>query len=110
MKTFHWAPREGMQSSVSPSVTVVKFGDGYEQRRPSGLNHKLINFQLVFRTTSEESRKALDSFLLEHGGCRAFLWIPPKYNRTIRVVCREWTVTDNATYSDFSCKFEQVVI
>ncbi|EAC0751344.1 phage tail protein, partial [Escherichia coli] len=24
-------------------------------------------------------------------------------------VCREWSVTDNARYSDFSCTIEQVV-
>lgn len=109
MKTFHWAPGEGMQSSVSPSVTTIKFGDGYEQRRPTGLNHQLINFQPVFRITSDNSRTALEAFLAEHGGYKAFLWRPPKYNRTIKVVCREWSVTDNVTYSDFSCKFEQVI-
>ncbi|HFQ7235515.1 TPA: phage tail protein [Citrobacter braakii] len=109
MKTFHWAPREGMPSSVSPSVTTIKFGDGYEQRRPTGLNHQLINFQPVFRTTSDNSRTALEAFLVEHGGYKAFLWRQPKYNRTIKVVCREWSVTDNVTYSDFSCKFEQVI-
>ncbi|EED1049649.1 phage tail protein, partial [Escherichia coli] len=27
----------------------------------------------------------------------------------VRVVCREWSVTDNARYSDFSCTIEQVV-
>ncbi|EPR8968789.1 phage tail protein, partial [Escherichia coli] len=26
-----------------------------------------------------------------------------------RVVCREWSITDNARYSDFSCTIEQVV-
>ncbi|EMK2428517.1 phage tail protein, partial [Escherichia coli] len=26
-----------------------------------------------------------------------------------RGVCREWSVTDNARYSDFSCTIEQVV-
>ena len=98
-----------MPSSVSPSVTTIKFGDGYEQRRPTGLNHQLINFQPVFRITSVNSRTALEAFLTEHGGYKAFLWRPPKYNRTIKVVCREWSVTDNVTYSDFSCKFEQVI-
>ncbi|EES5347512.1 phage tail protein, partial [Escherichia coli] len=42
-------------------------------------------------------------------GYRAFLWKPPKHNRTVRVVCREWSITDNARYSDFSCTIEQVV-
>ena len=71
MKTFHWAPG-GMPSSVSPSVTTIKFGDGYEQRRPTGLNHQLINFQPVFRITSDNSRTALEAFLVEHGGYKAF--------------------------------------
>jgi phage-related protein len=69
-------------------VTTIKFGDGYEQRRPTGLNHQLINFQPVFRITSDNSRTALEAFLAEHGGYKAFLWRPPKYNRTIKVVCR----------------------
>ena len=109
MKTFNWVPREGMQSTMVPSVTTIKFGDGYEQRRPAGLNHQLLNFQPVFRVTSEEARAALEAFLSDHGGYKAFLWRPPKYNRTIRIVCREWSVTDNVVYSDFSCKFEQVI-
>ncbi|MBA1002791.1 phage tail protein, partial [Escherichia coli] len=25
------------------------------------------------------------------------------------VVCREWSITDNARYSDFSCMMEQVI-
>ncbi|EQB7038791.1 phage tail protein, partial [Escherichia coli] len=24
-------------------------------------------------------------------------------------VCREWSITDNARYSDFSCMMEQVI-
>ncbi|WP_201035761.1 phage tail protein, partial [Salmonella enterica] len=49
MKTFYWIPREGMQSSVTPAVQTVKFGDGYEQRRPAGLNFRLKSFKPVFR-------------------------------------------------------------
>lgn len=110
MKTFHWIPREGMSTSLTPKVSVVKMGDGYEQRRPTGLNSQLMTFQPVFRVTTRESRHALEAFLVDHGGYQAFLWRVPAHNRTIRVVCREWSVTDNACYSDFSCKFEQVVV
>ncbi|KNF10966.1 tail protein [Escherichia coli] len=38
IKTLHLVPREGMQVSEKPSVVRVRFGDGYEQRRPPGLN------------------------------------------------------------------------
>ncbi|PZZ84819.1 phage tail protein [Escherichia coli] len=83
IKTLHLVPREGMQVSEK--------------------------LQAVFRVTDEPTRRWLDEFLSWHGGYRAFLWRPPKHNRTVRVVCREWSVTDNARYSDFSCTIEQVV-
>ncbi len=76
---------------------------------PQGLNPQLKTFQAVFRVTDESTRRWLDEFLSWHGGYRAFLWRPPKHNRTVRVVCREWSVTDNVRYSDFSCTIEQVV-
>ncbi len=49
IKTLHLVPREGMQVSEKPSVVRVRFGDGYEQRRPTGLNPQLKTFQAVFR-------------------------------------------------------------
>ncbi|EEC9209939.1 TPA: phage tail protein, partial [Escherichia coli] len=45
IKTLHLVPREGMQVSEKPSVVRVRFGDGYEQRRPTGLNPQLKTFQ-----------------------------------------------------------------
>ncbi len=53
IKTLHLVPREGMQVSEKPSVVRVRFGDGYEQRRPTGLNPQLKTFQAVFRVTDE---------------------------------------------------------
>lgn len=84
IKTLHLVPREGMQVSEKPSVVRVRFGDGYEQRRPTGLNPQLKTFQAVFRVTDESTRRWLDEFLSWHGGYRAFLWRPPKHNRTVR--------------------------
>lgn len=107
-EVFNWLPREGMETTRKPSVITVKFGDGYEQRRAGGLNADLKTFKPVFRVTDEYSRAALGSFLSRHAGMRAFLWRPPKYNRTVRVVCREWSISDNAMYTDFNCTFEEV--
>ncbi len=63
IKTLHLVPREGMQVSEKPSVVRVRFGDGYEQRRPTGLNPQLKTFQAVFRVTDESTRRWLDEFL-----------------------------------------------
>ncbi|EBU1924278.1 phage tail protein, partial [Salmonella enterica] len=38
MKTFHWKVDPDMGVDSEPQVTVVKFGDGCEQRSPAGLN------------------------------------------------------------------------
>ncbi len=62
IKTLHLVPREGMQVSEKPSVVRVRFGDGYEQRRPTGLNPQLKTFQAVFRVTDESTRRWLDEF------------------------------------------------
>ncbi|MGL4416301.1 MAG: phage tail protein, partial [Plesiomonas shigelloides] len=41
LHTFGWAPRSAMEANHEPRVSAVKFGDGYEQRSPDGINHRL---------------------------------------------------------------------
>ncbi|OVE21903.1 tail protein [Escherichia coli] len=98
-----------MEVSEEASGVRWLYSDCDEQSRTRALNPQLKTFQAVFRVTDESTRRWLDEFLSWHGGYRAFLWRPPKHNRTVRGVCREWSVTDNARYSDFSCTIEQVV-
>lgn len=38
---FYWLPEDGMKTENKPSIKTVRFGDGYEQRSPNGLNHSL---------------------------------------------------------------------
>lgn len=106
-EVFNWIPREGMETTRKPSVITVKFGDGYEQRRAGGLNADLKTFKPVFRVTDEYSRAALDSFYPVMPGFVLFV-ASAKHNRTVRVVCREWSISDNAMYTDFNCTFEEV--
>ncbi|WP_289709328.1 phage tail protein [Escherichia coli] len=42
---FHWLPEDGMKTENKPSIKTVRFGDGYEQRSPNGLNHSLRVFR-----------------------------------------------------------------
>ncbi len=41
MKTFRWKVKPGMDVASVPSVRKVRFGDGYSQRAPAGLNANL---------------------------------------------------------------------
>ncbi|WP_407861201.1 phage tail protein [Escherichia coli] len=110
LKTFHWSPREGMKMASKPSVVTVRYGDGYSQRRAAGLNAQLKTWSPVFRVQGEREIRALNDFLDAHAGYRAFLWRPPLVNRLVRVICPEWDVSNLGGYTDFSCRFEQVVI
>ncbi|EJP3881289.1 phage tail protein, partial [Salmonella enterica] len=46
MKTFHWKVDPDMGVDSEPQVAVVKFGDGYEQRRVTGLNSNLKKYSV----------------------------------------------------------------
>ncbi|MCZ4676453.1 phage tail protein [Citrobacter sedlakii] len=108
-ETLDWLPQDGMKTETKPSVRVVKFGDGYEQRSPNGLNHSLREFTCSFRVESSD-REAFEYFLIRHGGYKSFFWRPPGVLRVVRVVCRTWSATEHVTYTDFSCQFDEVVI
>ncbi|MBJ5136673.1 phage tail protein, partial [Salmonella enterica subsp. enterica serovar Derby] len=44
METFNWKIRPDMTVESEPKVTSIKLGDGYEQRRPAGLNNHLAKY------------------------------------------------------------------
>ncbi|WP_096953935.1 phage tail protein [Escherichia coli] len=106
---FHWLPEDGMKTENKPSIKTVRFGDGYEQRSPNGLNHSLRVFTCDFKVEANE-RDSFEEFLARHEGYKSFFWRPPGINRKIRVVCRTWSATEHITYTDFSCQFDEVVI
>ncbi|MBK5072235.1 phage tail protein [Budviciaceae bacterium CWB-B4] len=109
METFHWRPVPGMSVPTEPNVRVVKFGDGYEQRQPKGINNNLKTYSLTFRVPRHEFW-VIDDFLTSHGGVDAFWWTPPLRYEPIKVVCRKWTPTINRRKIEISCEFEEVMV
>ncbi|PHI31030.1 phage tail protein [Budvicia aquatica] len=108
METFHWVPRPGMSIKAEPNVKVVKFGDGYEQRQPAGINNKLDKYSVTFRIPRREWA-FVSKFLSDHGAVTAFWWTPPSSFVPIKVVCRKWPSSFQHTYVDISCEFEEVM-
>ncbi|GHL83176.1 hypothetical protein ECZU36_44600 [Escherichia coli] len=47
MKTFRWKVKPGMDVASTPSVREVRFGDGYSQRAPAGLNANLKTYSVT---------------------------------------------------------------
>lgn len=108
MKTFHWKVDPDMGVDSEPQVAVVKFGDGYEQRRVTGLNSNLKKYSVTIRTKRQDAGY-LEDFLSEHNGVKAFLWTPPYGYRQIKVVCRKWSEKAGLLKTTFTATFEQVV-
>nr|WP_303201946.1 phage tail protein [Hafnia paralvei] len=109
METFRWKIDPDMGVDSEPQVSVAKFGDGYEQRRSSGLNSNLEKYSVTIRVKRDEARFLRD-FLNRHAGVKCFLWTPPYSYQPIRVVCRKWSTKVGMLKVTFTTTFEQVVI
>lgn len=109
METFRWKIDPDMGVDSEPQVSVAKFGDGYEQRRLSGLNSNLEKYSVTIRVKRDEARFLRD-FLNRHAGVKCFLWTPPYSYQPIRVVCRKWSTKVGMLKVTFTTTFEQVVV
>lgn len=107
-ETFRWKIRPDMVAETTPQVTVVKFGDGYEQRRAAGLNHSLKTYNVTIRVRKGE-HQSLEAFLSRHGAVKSFFWRQPYTWTQIRVVCRKWSVSVGVAWVTYTTTFEQVV-
>jgi len=97
-----------MRVESEPRVKSVAFGDGYEQRRPDGINNDLKKYSIALSRKHAEAQE-VERFLARHGGAAAFLWTPPFQAQAIRVVCRKWSTSVKLIWTEFSAEFEQVV-
>ena len=67
---------EGAVGDFKSVVTVVKFGDGYEQRRAHGVNTKFQTWTLQ-KTGKAATLAPIKAFFDAVNGLESFLWIPP---------------------------------
>ncbi|STF46232.1 prophage minor tail protein [Escherichia coli] len=51
-EVFRWTPQRSYSVTRKPEVSVVKLGDGYEQRQVKGINPLLDSYTLVFKGSS----------------------------------------------------------
>lgn len=108
MKTFRWCVAPNISEKAEPRVTTIKFGDGYEQRSPDGINNDLRTYSVTFRLLNDEAKR-VDEFLTEHNGYKAFLWKNPVSNKTITVKCASWSSSKTNKVTTITATFEQVI-
>ena len=89
-------PDRGLSRSSANKVLTARFGDGYEQRTPDGVNTNLLKISLNYDNRDEAESTAIAHFLNERGGSEAFVYLPPSpYSSMKKFICRKWDVTMN---------------
>lgn len=105
--SFTWIPSEANRT-VSPAVYSAKFGEGYEQNTPRGINYLPQSWDLQFKCRSSSVADAILAFLNAQGGTQKFQWTPPRATSPILVLCRKWSDSTKAGgVTTVSAVFEQ---
>lgn len=99
---------------LEPSVVLAKYGDGYAQRRPAGINTQNRLWNIEMHNVSAQTTTAVLDFLEARNGVDVFNWTPPRYTTAQVVICPSWTfayadlVSDGERVYTVTMKFEQV--
>lgn len=109
METFTWKVKPGMNIESEPRVRSVRFGDGYEQRRPDGFNTNLEKYSVTLSPKNAEAQ-VVRAFLEKHAGVTAFFWKPPHQTHMITVLCRKWSFSVGALRTEITAEFEEMII
>lgn len=108
METFTWKVKPGMNIESEPRVRSVRFGDGYEQRRPDGLNSLLNKYSITLSPKNADAQ-IIRAFLEKHAGATAFFWKPPHQTHMITVLCRKWSFSVGALRTEVTAEFEEAL-
>ncbi len=87
--------------SRSPDVNVTKYGDGYIERAPKGLNHDPQKPVLKWENLYKEEADAIFDFFEERAGYKAFMWIAVDETVPKKWFCPKYakTKTNAGTYT-----------
>lgn len=88
---FTWKSNYDFNNKNTPRIKTIKFGDGYEQNVPDGINNLLLNYTFTFDGDLHQTTAILH-FLATRNGSESFCFLPPAPRGQIsRFVCQEWT-------------------
>lgn len=109
MAVFDWQESSKVTLEEAPRVLRARFGDGYEQRAPDGINNRPQLWDLVFEQVDADVAADILTFLRARNGFEAFDWTPRWAPGAIRVKCEKWTRTgEGEGLSRIAARFEQV--
>ena len=87
---FHWCVTTA-SFTVTPAVLLAQFGDGYAQRRPSGINTQAREYSISIENVAPSECNDILAFLKARNGVDVFNWTPPRGTVPVNVICPEWS-------------------
>lgn len=113
-ETFTWSPQKAYTVENTPNVSVVKLGDGYEQRQTKGINPLMDKYSLTFKGVDgscnrPNAAKEANAFLKARMAVEAFYWTPSDTGVQKLFVCRSWNMTKTGQLFELTATFEQVL-
>lgn len=108
MSTFTWPVAYNSSKTVKPRVKQAKFGDGYSQESPDGINNVAEEWNVVFENIDNSTFVSIENFFKSLKGYISFNWTTPD-GLSAKFKCREWQFSQSAyQLRNGSAKFEQV--
>lgn len=112
MAVYIWVESPGTTRQMKPRVAATKFGDGYEERAPDGLNPVKATWNVQHRGIDNDVADEIETFLLARfsAGLEAFDWTPLWATTALRFKCEEWSrVQDEDAHTcTITATFQQV--
>ena len=108
MATFTFTPSFTASLEEQPIIRRVKFGDGYEQRLPYGLNTQPKKWSLQFLNRTDTERNNILTFLRARGAAESFDWTDPN-SYVGKWICAQWnTSQESCNFNNITATFEGV--
>ena len=83
-------PKYNYTVSRQPTVSVISFGDGFEQRITQGLNQNPITLNLTFDLSQTDSTTAVNFLNARITDGASFTFLVPNENVTKNFVCQSY--------------------
>lgn len=93
------APNYGLTAVGSFTRDITSFGDGYELRRPNGMQPYRRGWDVRWSSISKSQRDTLRDFLVAQRGVYAFSWQLPGESEVLSVVCPAPPVVSYDSYN-----------
>jgi phage-related protein len=109
-------PDKTLTNNIQPKVLIAKFGDGYEQRVPDGINNIKETYSIQFRNREKIFINEVANFLKGTNSVSKFDFILPNpltssplNTVTVSVVCDSFNINyEHDEFYSLSAEFRRV--